>query len=215
MPYNSQRHHRRSIRLPGYDYAQPGMYFVTLVTHDRRPLFGEIAAGEMHLNRIGQIAKWEWERLPRRFAWLALDEYIIMPNHIHAILIIRDTVGATRSDQVEGHARPDELFGREPQDTSRRVAPTGSRLHGPAPGSLGAIIGQFKSRLTKRIWAMKKRAGRSPLPIWQRNYYEHIIRDDNELARIREYIRNNPANWLSDRENRPSPDNRQDDLEKE
>ncbi len=131
MPYDPQRHHRRSIRLPGYDYTQPGAYFITLVTHDRMPLFGEIVGGEMRLNEYGKIVRAEWFRtaIVRPYVVLYPNEFVVMPNHVHGIIWIvnADNVGATR-----------------------RVAPT-TRPHGPDSGSIGAIIGQFKSVTTKRI----------------------------------------------------------------
>jgi REP element-mobilizing transposase RayT len=178
MPYDPQRHHRRSIRLPGYDYTQPGAYFITLVTHDRMPLFGEIVGGEMRLNEYGKIVRAEWFRtaIVRPYVVLYPNEFVVMPNHVHGIIWIvnADNVGATR-----------------------RVAPT-TRPHGPDSGSIGAIIGQFKSVTTKRINALRNTPG---APIWQRNYYEHIIRNDETLARIRAYIQSNPQRWAEDREN--------------
>jgi REP-associated tyrosine transposase len=172
---------RRYIRLKDYDYAQAGAYFVTICTRDRECLFGEIAGSEMRLNEIGQIMADEWIRAPRIRPYVELDEWIIMPNHLHGIVVIMagGMVGATR-----------------------RVAPTPTdRPTGPKSGSLGAIIGQFKSITTKRINTLRGAPGAS---IWQRNYYEHIVRDDRDLARIREYIANNPLQWKTDRNN-PHP----------
>ncbi len=178
--YDANRHRRRSIRLIGYDYTQPGAYFVTIVTHERGCLFGKVVNGAMQLNPLGEIVRAEWFKTAELRPYVRLDEreFVVMPNHIHGIIWIvddddNDDVGATR-----------------------RVAPTIPR--GPIPRSIGAIIGQFKSAVTKRINAMRNRAS---APIWQRNYYEHIIRNDSSRNRIRQYILENPLRWHLDREN--------------
>ncbi|SNB74035.1 transposase [Thermoflexus hugenholtzii] len=180
MPYDPQRHHRRSIRLPGYDYTQPGAYFITIVTYNRMPLFGEIVDGEMRLNECGEIVRAEWLQtaIVRPYVVLHPDEFVVMPNHVHGIIWIIDTnVGATR-----------------------RVAPTitTNPPRGPDAGSIGAIIGQFKSITAKRINSLRGTPG---APVWQRNDYEHIIRTDKALARICAYIRSNPQRWPDDPEN--------------
>ena len=188
---------RRSIRLPGYDYAQAGAYFVTLVTHGRACLFGEIVDGVMRLNRRGLAAQDELHRLEQRFPNLHLDACVIMPNHIHAILIIH-AVGATHPPSITvGATHPPSITvgATHPLPEEARNSLNGSPLpapHGPPPGSLGAYIGQFKSRLTKRL--------KYPMPVWQRNYYEHIIRDNEELNHIRAYIQDNPLLWEQDNE---------------
>jgi putative transposase len=175
MPYDPRIHKRRSIRLSGYDYTSPGAYFITIVTHRRRPLFGEIVRGEMRLNEWGRIARGEWSKTPNIRCEIELDEFIIMPNHMHVIVTIMECdigfVGA-----------------------QRRCAPTNSGPH-VEPGSIGAIIRAYKSAVTTRI----NRIRRTPAPpIWQRNYYEHIIRNEQELSIIRKYIRNNPMRWETD-----------------
>jgi REP element-mobilizing transposase RayT len=182
MTFDPQKHHRRSIRLKGYDYTQPGAYFITVVTHDRQCLFGEIVDGEMRLNEFGEIVRAEWFQtaVVRPYVVLHPDEFVVMPNHAHGIIWIVD-VGATRRV-----APPPP-----------RVAPPSVAIHprGPIPGSVGAIIGQFKSITTKRINALRNLVGQ---PVWQRNYYERIIRDERALNAIRRYILNNPANWTKD-----------------
>jgi REP element-mobilizing transposase RayT len=174
MKFDPEEHHRRSIRLKGYDYSQAGAYFVTIVTWQRECLFGEIADGKMMLNEIGEIVREEWERTAMVRPNVELGEYVIMPNHVHGILVFVDggDVGATR-----------------------RVAPTSQTLQ---PGSLGAIMAQFKSIATKRINGLQNVSGR---PIWQRNYYEHIIRNEREMDRITRYIEANPLRWTDDGEN--------------
>jgi len=180
MNYDPTEHHRRSIRLKGYDYTQPGAYFVTLVTQGRECLFGEIVDGVMKLNGAGEIAQQEWQRLARQFTNLLLDAFVIMPNHIHAIIVITEPVGSPRRSE---NPLPDQMFNGSPRQ---------SRPHGPPPGSLGSFVGQFKSRLTKCLGLA--------VPVFQRNYYEHIIRNEAEWERIAAYIQANPANWQTDKE---------------
>ncbi|MBC7263399.1 MAG: transposase [Chloroflexi bacterium] len=175
--YDPQKHHRRSIRLKGYDYTQPGAYFITLVAHQHEMLFGEVVDGEMILSEYGRIVAEEWERTALVRPYVQLDEFVVMPNHIHGIVwIVDDAVGATR-----------------------RVAPTANGYPtGLVSKSLGAIVAQFKSIVTKRI---AKTRGAPGTPVWQRNYWEHIIRNEAALDRIREYILTNPLRWVLDREN--------------
>ncbi|GIV57086.1 MAG: hypothetical protein KatS3mg054_0921 [Chloroflexus sp.] len=166
---------------------QAGGYFITICTHDRACLFGEVVAGEMQVNAVGEVVCAEWFRTAqiRPYVRLYDDEFVVMPNHIHGIIwIINDDVGATR--------RVAHRVG-----ATRRVAPT-DPPRGPASGSIGAIVGQFKSITTKRINALRGTPG---APVWQRNYYEHIIRTEDALQRIREYIATNLLRWHLDREN--------------
>jgi REP element-mobilizing transposase RayT len=173
MKFDPQKHRRHSIRLTGYDYAQAGAYFVTVVAWRREMLFGDIVNGEMVLNEMGEIVREEWEQTAVVRPNVELGEYVIMPNHVHGILVfVDDIVGA-----------------------SRRLAPTKTTLQ---PNSLGAVIGQFKSIVTKRINRLQNMAGR---PVWQRNYYEHIIRNEREWDNIHRYIESNPSMWAEDEEN--------------
>ena len=162
---------RKQIRLKDYDYSQPRGYFVTVCTKNRRPLFGEIRAESMYLNRDGQYAQSCWQAIPDHYPQVQLDEFIIMPNHVHGIIVILDVV-----DTVG--ARP-----ASPQQKNN---------------TLGDIVGSFKSAVTKRYNESRKASGAS---IWQRGFYDHIIRGDNSLERIREYIATNPQRWQLDREN--------------
>ncbi len=177
--YDPNRHHRRSIRLRGYDYTRPGAYFVTICTQHRVCLFGDVVDGEMQLNALGEIVWAEWFRSADIRAEIELhpNEFVVMPNHIHGIVWIVDNVGATGRANVGPHG----------------CAP----LHRP-PRSLASFIAGFKSAVTKRINKMRGTPG---MPVWQRNYYEHIIRNENALNRIREYIAMNPSRWMTDREN--------------
>ncbi|MGC8720949.1 MAG: transposase, partial [Thermodesulforhabdaceae bacterium] len=152
MPYDPERHHRRSIRLKGYDYSQPGAYFITICTQGRAHLFGEVVEGEMRLNTWGQIVWEEWFRsaVLRPYVRLCPNEFVVMPNHVHGIIWIvndDDDVGARR-----------------------RRAPTGERFGAPVCGSIPTIIRSFKSATTKHINALRGTPGAS---VWQRNYYEH------------------------------------------
>jgi putative transposase len=174
MKYQTDIHHRRSLRLKNYDYAQAGVYFVSICAQSRACLFGNIVNEEMVLNVVGKIVAEEWIKTVEIRNNIELDEWVVMPNHFHGILVINECRG-----------------------TARR-APTVEQFGKPVPGSIPTIIRSFKSAVTKRINELRKSPGAK---IWQRNYYEHIIRDENELNRMREYITNNPLKWEFDKEN--------------
>ena len=184
-------HRRRSIRLKGFDYSSEGGYFITLVTHERQPLFGEVIGDEMRLNELGVIARDEWFRTAqiRPYVELFDDEFVVMPNHIHGIIWITDPPDRWGSDSHRrGTAR------RAPT----RETPTNVEQFGkPVSGSTPTIVRSYKSAVTKRINEM--RASPSS-PVWQRNYHEHIIGFDHEYDAIVEYIHNNPVNWTKDDE---------------
>lgn len=168
MTYKSNYHRRRSIRLKEYDYTSSNWYYVTICTQGRQCIFGEIKESRMILNDHGKITEEELLKTKEIRKNVDLDYYVIMPNHIHVIIIIEgNNVGAIR-----------------------RVAPTLQR------NSLGAIIGQFKSVVTKRINKLENHPGQS---IWQRNYYEHIIRNEKDLFFTRKYIKLNPLKWELDK----------------
>ena len=196
MMTNMKPKRRNSLRLKGYDYSQPGAYFVTIVTHQRESFFGEIVDDKMLLNHAGKIAQWDWRRLPKQFDFIELGAYQVMPNHFHGIIILRDTVGTTRPDNLNTSLKNRNLA----VNKNSRNNPKGSSLRpkGPLPKSLSAIIGQFKSRVTKRI---HKTNEFSPERIWQRGFHDRIIRDEDEWSRIHLYIESNPINWLEDHDN--------------
>jgi REP element-mobilizing transposase RayT len=174
MSYDPQKHHRRSIRLKEYDYTQPAAYYITLCTKTRQCLFGDVTKGEMRLNSLGYIAFSCWQAIPNHFPHVELDAFVIMPNHLHGILVISDTiVGATPASPL-----------RHPC--------------GPTPKSVGAIVGSYKAAVSKRINSICNTESNS---IWQRNYYEHINRDQESLHNIRQYIVENPRCWTEDPEN--------------
>lgn len=172
-------HNRRSIRLRNYNYSRPGAYFVTMCIHDRtQRLFGDVVDEKMVLNNAGEIVRNEWQKTFQIRNELKMGEYVIMPNHFHGIVIIRDvSVGAYRHTPLQN---PETEF-RSPSK------------------NIGAIVRGFKSVVTKRINELRKTPGES---VWQRNYYEHVIRDgEKSLFQIRRYIQDNPLNWDSDEEN--------------
>lgn len=184
MPYNPEKHHRRSIRLKGYDYSQPGIYFVTLCIHRRECLLGEVIEGVMQLSPAGRIVEKEWLRnaLVRRN--VELDAFIIMPNHLHGLIILTDNpkVVPHRNDP------PENL------NSIEEYAQT-SRPKGLVSGSLGAIIGQFKSLSGTQINRIRKSPG---VAVWQRDFHDHIIRHEVALENIRQYILKNPQRWAND-----------------
>ncbi|NER50470.1 MAG: transposase [Symploca sp. SIO1A3] len=159
MTYQPDKHHRRSIRLKGYDYTQAGAYFVTICTWQHQCLLGEVVDGEMQLNDYGKIAQFHWHNLLQHHQHLELDEFMIMPNHLHGILILTEDN-------------------------------TGKKRHG-----LSEIIRGFKTFAARRINKIRHLAGVS---VWQRGYYEHIIRHERALMAIRQYIANNPLSWEKD-----------------
>lgn len=183
MIYNPSKHHRRSIRLKGYDYSQAGLYFITLCCQHRACLFGQIHNGLMHLNDAGTMIRNEWIKLPERFTNITLHEYIVMPNHFHAIMEI---VGATlvvdpnETGECNTHGQP------------QGIAPTGKPV--------GDMVGAFESITTvEYIRGVKNNNWQTfDKKLWQRNYWEHIIRNEQSYLKISEYIVNNPANWNND-----------------
>ncbi len=182
--FDPQKHHRRSIRLPEYDYSQPGAYYVTIVAWQRDCLFGEVVREEMKLNKIGKIVQWEWKELPKRLRYIELGAFVVMPNHFHGILIFHEHVGATRPGLNKARSSNKPFPNRITDDIDGSPLP-----RGPHPASLGAIMAQFKSRVTKRLW---KIPSLKDTPIWQRNYYEHIICNNKDLQNKTDYINANP-----------------------
>jgi putative transposase len=166
-------HHRKSLQLNQYDYAQGGAYFITICTHNHKCLFGKIIGGKMILNDPGEITRHCWLGMTNHFSMVVLDEYIIMPNHMHGIIILNDNTVARHAVPL----RHFEQFGK------------------PTRQSIPTIIRSFKSAATKHINETHKIPG---LPVWQSNYFEHIIRHESELLKTREYIIYNPMHWTSD-----------------
>ena len=189
MAYDPKKHHRRSVRLKGWDYSSPGAYFVTICTQYRECLFGEIQNDDMELNRLGQIVRDRWNRIPHHFKHVQLDAFQIMPNHIHGILFIVNVVGAKHS-HIESIQVENKFI--------RNASPLRKRPHGTQPGSLSAIMQNYLSMTSRNINQLRNTPGAK---LWQRNYYEHIIRNEKELNQIRDYIIGNPLKWESDKDN--------------
>ncbi len=177
--YNPEKHRRRSIRLREYDYSRQGAYYVTICTQNRECLFGNIQHNEMVLNHAGEMVCKTWNELSIKCPGIANDEFIVMPNHVHGIIYI---VGAPLVGALSLESR---MGGNDRAGTR------------PAPTTLGDVVGIFKSISTHQ-YAINVNANNwesFPGKLWQRNYYEHIIRNEDELNRIREYILNNPLQW--------------------
>jgi len=171
MSLFQNKYRNESIRLPNYDYTSPGYYFVTICADNRNNYFGSIEDGVMQLSEFGKIAEFCWVEIPNHFKHAVLDEYIIMPNHIHAILILMD-----RKENSSGQAQ--EAFGK------------------PVVGSLGTILRSYKSAVTKMI---HEKDIDSPKKIWQKGYYDRILRSEKGLFNVRRYINHNPKNWIKDK----------------
>ena len=166
---------RRSIRLKNYDYSQVGGYFVTICTRNKQCLFGQIKDNQMKLNHLGAIVRQYWQEIPEHFPHVESDTFVIMPNHIHGILWIKESPTQKHQSCEFGQA---------------------------IKGSIPSIVRAFKAIVTKDINAISQLPSTSL--VWQRNYYEQIIRDERMLLNIREYIMNNPLNWQQDADYSPS-----------
>jgi REP element-mobilizing transposase RayT len=220
--YNPEIHHRKSIRLKGYDYSQEGLYFITICCQDRKYRFGEVilndnGIAEMQLNPCGKIAFNEWYFTAKLRPNIELDAFVVMPNHIHGIInitrrvelhstknelnSIRDKLHSTKNDsstilriddESESNKLDSSMIESNKFDSGNRVE-CNSTLRGPSQ-TIGAIVRGYKSSVTKqsKILGVDEK-------IWQRNYYEHIIRDENSYKRIADYIVNNPTNWIQDK----------------
>lgn len=207
MTDDRAKHRRRSIRLEGYDYSQPGTYFITICTQSKEYLFGDIVDGEMVLNEAGQMVQGVWDELPMHYPDIATDAFTIMPNHIHGIIIIQPS-GVGPSSSTVGAGPRACPGGEAPSSNAGPPSPAAESPHrgqpqGVAPTktmSLPDVVHRFKTLTTKRYADGVKHNGWKPFPgrLWQRNYWEHIVHNERELHRIREYIVNNPAKWESD-----------------
>jgi REP element-mobilizing transposase RayT len=180
--YDPDKHHRRSIRLKGYDYTQEGAYFVTVCSFNRQCIFGEVIDGEVKLSDCGNIVKDRWTDIPIHFPHIEFDAFVVMPNHLHGIILIVGNI-----DEIDGRG-------------TACCAPTTKTqgFGGLVAGSLPVIIRSFKSAVSKQINQMP---GAPSTKVWHRGFYEHVIRNDDELTRIRQYIDQNPLRWELDAEN--------------
>jgi REP element-mobilizing transposase RayT len=180
-----EKQRRHPIRLKGYDYSVAAAYFVTICTQDRMALFGDIVNDAMRVNQYGRVVSECWKSIPAHFPRAGLDAFVVMPNHIHGMIQLADATGEVFVGAQ--HAAPFQSITYRPL-SDRHVR----------PGSLGAMVRSFKSAVVRRINSLRETSG---MPVWQRNYYEHVIRDESEVLRIREYILANPARWAEDEEN--------------
>jgi REP element-mobilizing transposase RayT len=171
MKYDPNKHHRRSIRLPGYDYRTPGAYFITICSWQRECLFGEVINDKMQLSPYGKTVLFNWSLLPKRYQNVALDNFIVMPNHVHGIIVLK---GSPERNSTE----------------SKKFGHRKSKIH-----PLSEIVRGLKTSSARRINQMRYLTS---LSVWQRGYYEHIIRNEESLVAIREYIVNNPLLWGKD-----------------
>ncbi len=189
-------HHRHSIRLPGADYSIPGFYFVTICTKKREHLFGEVVDAEMRLNDFGRIVQQEWEKTAELRPGIITDEFVVMPNHVHGIVLITDT-NRTNGVGIDCINPTQSPIGRV--NGIDAINPYNEPIHryGPQSDNLFAIVRGFKGAVTRRINGMRG----GDTPVWQPRFHDHIIRDQKSLEKIRTYIRSNPFNWQMDLDN--------------
>ncbi len=181
MKYNSDIHHRRSIRIKGYDYSQEGLYYITICTHNHTHLFGDIKQGEMLLKDEGRIAEKCLLAIPDHFPYAQLHPHVVMPNHVHCIIeITGGTLTVNRANNYSPLQQPSE-------------PPSLKTIRGTSK-TIGSIVRGYKIGVTK--WF---RSHTDVHTVWQRNYYEHIIRNEKSYAYISEYIQSNPLNWQDDK----------------
>jgi putative transposase len=216
MVYNPDIHHRKTLRLPNYDYSSVGYYFITICIHNRECLLGEIKNGVMILNEIGEMMKNEWLKLSERFDFINLDIFGLMPNHLHGIIEIIENMNGRGESCIRprefgnniiltnGHGCGDHSHvidhGHVQGDHKDRPYTT---PNGTKDGSLGRIVQAFKS-ITTHEYIVGVKNNRWPQfngKLWQRNYYDHIIRNEKSLLKIQNYIAGNPSEWQNDLEN--------------
>ena len=194
--FDPEKHHRRSIRLPGYDYAQPGAYFVTICTRRREGLLGAIVNGTVQPNEAGTMVGHWWRELDSRFPTIETDIAVVMPNHFHGIIIVGAALGGRPGRAaLAGHTAYNPSAGSQ------------SRHPGGGAPTVGDVLDWFKTMTTNAYIRGVKALGWPPFQrrLWQRNYYEHIIRCAEELERVRAYIADNPSAWGTDPENPGTP----------
>jgi len=200
MSYNPEIHHRRSIRLKGYDYSQAGLYYITICCEGKLWRFGNIENGEMILNDFGHIAQEEWEKLSERYPNVMLDVFQIMPNHIHFVLVITNDasvmpVGATLAVAHDDDNENDAITNNR---ATARVARTATAVRNSNGVTVGNIVGAYKSLVANRCLELCEQQHDGLGKFWQRNYYETIIRNQKSYQNIYDYIVTNPMNWKTD-----------------
>jgi putative transposase len=190
MTFDPDRYHRRSIRLPGYDYRSPGAYFVTICSQNRECILGSIIGGEMAQSDVGRMVERIWCEIPARYSGVDLDAFIVMPNHLHGIVLLVGAGPCARPARDVGPSHGHRADTGQP----RGVAPT---------LSLSDVVHRFKSLATARYLRAVRDEGWPSFAgrLWQRNYHEHIIRNEAEFEAIRQYVADNPSRWDDDPEN--------------
>ena len=196
MESDSEKHHRRSIRLKGYDYSRSGAYFITICTQKRMCLFGDIVDGIMAFNEAGRMIKRTFEQMPAKYTGVQTDVFVVMPNHLHGIIKIENTSSVGAAPRGRPLSLSNETANCLTDDIDKGQIDK-KRM------SLSDIVHRFKSFTTYLYSKGAKEQGWVPFPgrLWQRNYYERIIRGNDEMSKIREYIENNPCTWDEDEEN--------------
>ena len=193
--FDPQKHHRRSIRLKGYDYSSEGAYYVTIVTQGRECLFSEIIDGEMYLNEYGEIVQKWWNEIPIHFSILELGAFVIMPNHVHGIIFIT-TDRRGEAQNVSPCNDPNNNIQDAYDDETNNLGGETPPLRKP---TLGQIVAYFKYQSTKEMNRIE--TDKAITKFWQRNYYEHIIRNEKDLQNKTDYIQANPLLWDEDNDN--------------
>lgn len=201
--FDPQKHHRRSIRLKGYDYSSEGAYYVTIVAQGRECLFGDIIDGEIYLSKYGEIIQKWWDEIPIHFPNVELGAFVIMPNHVHGIIYIvtdrRSEILSPR-DHPNNNIQDEYVDGNNKQGGEQQQGGETPPLRRP---TLGQIVAYFKYQSTKEM--NKIETEKSITKFWQRSYYEHIIRNEKELQQKTDYIMDNPSQWDEDDENPVRP----------
>ncbi len=191
MTYHPDIHHRRTIRLRDYDYSSAGAYFVTICTGQRECLFGEVVGGVMRVNECGQTVTTIWDSLPQRYPGLEVDAFVVMPNHLHGIIVIHPVGAIHESPGLSESSDCRELPGVNGSTGAIHELPLRRRR----AMLLSKVVGFLKMNSAKRINQWRDNPGAA---VWQRNYHEHVIRDEGDLAAIRDYIASNPSRWDED-----------------
>jgi putative transposase len=181
------KYRNESFRLDGHDYSSGGEYFITICTQGAESYFGNILGDKMFLSEPGQIANKLWYELPKHFSFVSLDEFVVMPNHVHGIVIINTKSELTGAGTLQTNVGT--LHATSLQQQQRSVQNEFMSYISPKPGSLATVIRSYKSVVSKIVHSI------DPDFSWEPRYYDHIIRSGKELERIRKYIVNNPAKW--------------------
>jgi REP element-mobilizing transposase RayT len=197
--FDPNKHHRRSIRLKGYDYSQEGAYYVTIVAWRRECLFGGVVNGEIKLSQCGRIVQKWWEEIPVHFANVETGAFVIMPNHVHGIIVIEERRGTVPVPEESGAnkiSNENDILSETQGGETPPLRETTSSIHKP---TLGQIVPYFKYKSTKEMNVLNNTG--TVIKFWQRNYYEHIIRNEKDLQNKTDYINANPLLWDDDDEN--------------